>query len=222
MPTFRHSGNRGFTLTELMMGMLVTSLVLAALAAFVDAVAVGWEASDGTQDAALEAHQAYQRLDHYLSSALYVAQPMVGSTSTAIFFWANDNWNSGGVNAGDECPEFGEMNLIEYDSSTNTIWLYQPISGSAMSANQFSNACARQTYADIISSGAIALFLSQNFCSQIPLAHDVTSATFDVVGTDSTTQRPIVEMNLIFQKDSQTITQYGTVTLRAPSTRPSP
>ena len=212
----------GFTLAELMIGMLVTALVLSALAAFVNAVAVGWEESDGTQDAALEAHQAYQRIDHYLSSALYIAQPLVGTNSTSVFYWANDDWDSGGVSAGDESPELGEMNLIQYDSTTDTIWLYQPIAASAMSADQFSTACVPQTYADISGASEPALFLSTLFYTRIPLAHDVTSATFDAIGSDSASQRPLVEMNLTFAKDGQTITQYGTVTLRAPSTRPSP
>jgi len=217
----RRSARRGFTLAELMIGMLVTVLVLSAMAAFVSAVAEGWNQSDGTQDLALEAHQAYQRVDHYLSSALYVAQPASGASSS-VFFWANDKWNYNGVNAGDECPELGEMELIQYDSTTNTLWLYEPIAASAMSSNQLSAASAAQTYSEITGSSEEATFLADQFYTQIPLAHDVTSATFDSVGNSSAGQRPLVELTLVFSKNGQTLTQYGTVTLRAPSTQPSP
>jgi type II secretory pathway component PulJ len=224
-----HRRRTGFTLAELMIGMLVTALVLAALAAFTSAVAEGWNQSDGTQDAALEAHQAYQRLNHYLSSALYIAQPQAGSSSTSVFFWANDNWNSDGINAGDECPELGEMNLIQFDSTTNTIWLYQPIAPTAMNSSALTAASTPQTYSEITATSAPAAFLADEFYTQIPLAHDVTSASLDCIGINSTTQRPIVEVTMTLSKTdaatgqtTSTFTQYGSITLRAPTTQPSP
>src|SRR5580704_10727781 len=124
MKTSTRTIRRGFTLVELMLGLAITALVMAALAAFVGAVGQGWEGSDGTQDAALEARQAYVRVQNQLSSALYVGQVMAGSldgsaaTPGGVFYWAQDT-------NGDAGPQTGEMALIQHDPTTQTLWLYE-------------------------------------------------------------------------------------------------
>jgi prepilin-type N-terminal cleavage/methylation domain-containing protein len=216
---------RAFTLAELLIGLAVTAIVLTALATFTMAVAQNWTSDDGTQQLATQSGQIYNRVSFNLASAKYIAQVQAGSldgtasTPGSVYYWAADDWN--GIS--DEAPEVGEMALIQHDPTTGTLWLYAPINASAMNASQLSAAGTPLTYANITDPAWPATFKSLSYVTRTALATSVTGAVFAVNWMNSTTQRPVVECTLVLNRGTQSpVTQYCTITLRSPSTQPSP
>lgn len=213
----------GFTVVEMLIGMVITSLVLAALAGISLSVTQSWAESDGTQTLGLQSQQVYARVRHYLSSAKYIGLVNAGSlTGTAsppasIFFWASDNW----LGISDGAPEIGEMMEIVHDPTTDTLWLYQPIPAASMNAAQLAAAGTVLTNAEINSQTWATNFESLSYVTQTALGTSVTGCTFDAQYLTSTTQRPVVEVSLVLNRAPQTAsTQYGSVLLRAPTTQP--
>jgi prepilin-type N-terminal cleavage/methylation domain-containing protein len=220
-----HHRFRGFTLAELLLGLAVTAIVLTALATFTIALAQNWTSQDGTQQLQVQSDQIYQRLRFNLASAKYIAQVQAGSldgsatTPGSVYYWAVDDWQ--GVS--DEAPEVGEMALIQHDPTTGTLWLYQPIAYSAMTTAQQTNAATTLTHANLIDPTWPATFKALDYVTATALGTSVTGALFTVNWMSSTTQRPVVECTLVLNRGTQTqATQYGSVTLRAPYTQPSP
>jgi prepilin-type N-terminal cleavage/methylation domain-containing protein len=213
---------RGFTFIELMIGMVITAMVLAAMAAVMDSVAQGWQAGSVSQSTQMPANQIYNRVQKILSGAKFVILPSEGSSGSSIIFWANDNLIP------DSTVEAGELGMIEYDSSTSSLYLYeaQPnLSGAQLTA--------AQTILDWSSLQELtpAMIQSWTYMQPTPLggpgttgnasALQVTGASFYVAGLSDTNQLPIVEFALNFSKNGQNITLYNSTTLRGPSTQPN-
>lgn len=206
--------------------MSISAIVLSALAVVMLSVSAGWQASDGTQSLEVQSAQVNARVRYYLSSAKYIgavsAGSLNGSASTPgyVFFWSYDGWK-GQQDAG---PEIGEMMLIAHDPSTQTLWLYEPIPYASMSNAYQTAASQGLTWANIDSSSWVNTFesLTTSYVQKIAIGHNVAGATFAVDWPTSTTQRPVVEYNLVFDRSPQgSATQYDTVMLRAPTTQPN-
>jgi type II secretory pathway pseudopilin PulG len=217
------SMRRAFTVLELLIGMVVMVIVLAALSAISLSVVQGWEQADGTQTLELQSEQIYTRVRHYLSSAKYIglvdAGSLTGTVSppATIFFWANDDW----LGVSDGAPEIGEMAEIAHDPTTNTLWLYQPIPAASMNATQLAAAGTVLTDAEITSSTWATNFQTLSYVTKTAIGTDVLGCVFDAQYLISTTQRPVVEVDLVLSRPPQAdSTQYGSVVLRAPTTQP--
>lgn len=216
------AGNcRGFTFVELMMGLVITTLIMAGIAAIMSSVADAWEEGRITQSTQLQANLIQQRVQRILSSAKYVVVPSDGTSSTNIIFWANDNLIA------DSTAEAGEMGLIELDSTTHSLNLWEAmpsIPGADLAAAQAQfNWTALQT----ITASALKTWPYMQ-CTTLggpggsgnANALQVNSASFYAMNLGSTTQLPVVEFSLGFAKNGQNVTLYGTTTLRAPTTQP--
>ena len=213
-----------FTFPELMIGLVVTSLVLTALAAVTTAVAQGWNAADGTQAVQLQSAQVYARTRAALAGAKYVAQVHAGSPDGSaspaggVFYWAYDGWGG----AADGGPQVGEMALIEHDPATQTLWLYQPIPVASMTASQVVRAATSLASTDLADPAWPANFKALDFVGPpTALGRYVSGATFALHSMDSTTETPVVEFTLAFTRGNQSSTQYGVAALHAPTTRPN-
>jgi Tfp pilus assembly protein PilV len=215
----------GFTLAETLIGLAVTAIVLTALATFTLAIAQNWTVDDGTQQLQAQSDQIYQRVRFNLASAKYIAQVQTGSldgsaaTPGSVYYWAVDDWR--GVS--DEAPQVGEMALIQHDPTTGTLWLYQPIAYAKMTGAQQTAASTTLTYANLTDPTWPATFKALNYVTATALGTSVTGAVFALNWMNSTTQRPVVECTLVLNRGTQSqSTQYGSTTLRAPYTQPSP
>jgi prepilin-type N-terminal cleavage/methylation domain-containing protein len=214
---------RGFTFVELLMGLVITAFIMAGLAAIMSSVADAWEEGRITQSTQLQANLIDQRLQRILSSAKYVVLPASG-TSGSVIFWANDDLIA------DSTVEAGELGLIEVDSSTNSLNLWEAIPSSSMTPAQLSAAETELNWASLQTVTAAEL-KSWSYMQCTTLggpgssgnvnALQVTGSSFYAANLTSTSQLPLVEYSLTFQKNGQDVTLYGTTTLRAPTTQPS-
>ncbi|MGA3065312.1 MAG: prepilin-type N-terminal cleavage/methylation domain-containing protein [Tepidisphaeraceae bacterium] len=212
----------GFTFIELMIGLVITAMVLAAMAAVMTSVAEGWQAGSISQSTQMQANQIYARVQKILSGAKYVILPTDGGSGSSILFWANDDLIA------DSTVEAGELGLIQLDSATNTLYLYEAapnLTGSQLAAAQTPlNWSTLQTLTP-------SQFISWSYIQPTPLggpgtsgnpnALQVTGANFFVTGLGSTTQLPIIEFSLSFDKNGQSATLYNSTTMRGPTTQPN-
>src|SRR5262249_21866611 len=84
----------GFTLFELVLGMMIPALVTAPSAALLSAVAQGWKASDSSSDNSLTIMQTHQRLQRVLRAAKQIGAcrtgAIEGSSSGCVLLWKAD------------------------------------------------------------------------------------------------------------------------------------
>jgi hypothetical protein len=220
---FVHSRS-AFTVLEMILAISISSVVLAAMATMTLSVSRGWTALDGTQSLQIQSALSYNRIRYHLSSAQYIGGVVPGSmtptptTAGSVFYWAYDGLN--GVSDGK--PEVGEMALIQHDTTTNTIWLYQPIAYSSMTTTQQTSANVVISYASMIDPTWPATFKALSYVTKTALARNVQGAIFNAMWLTSTAQRPAVEFTLLINRAPQpAATQYDIAVLRAPNTQPN-
>lgn len=217
----RHS-NRGFTFVELCLGLVVTSLVMAALASFSMAMASAWKSAEETQALTLRANQAVFRIEKEIRNARLVGACRLGSSDgsaagAAVILWKVDTNNDGYIQ-GDECE------MILHDTTNHSLILYP--TGFADSAGTWS--CSGTFSASTV--------LGQFPTNRTPktMVHGVYGAVFETSNTTSTVNSPSLGFALKMMVDesssststvsgggSQQIIANGTATVRAPIARPT-
>jgi type II secretory pathway component PulJ len=225
----RRTPQRGFLLVELLIGLMIMALVMLGAAAIMEAVAQGWTDQDITRSTQLQANQTYIRVQNALMGAKYVGYPSSVSSGDSVFFWQNTNVHdllSPSPYVSD--PYAGEMALLQYDSATKTLWLYQ------VPASQASNPLAQVILAqsDIIQPAKATWFTQQPFVEKQALGGpgngvddgtrlDVEGFQASVSSLGALTQLPVVEYSISFARgDGTNLTLYNTTTLRGPTTQP--
>ena len=222
-----HRADGGFLLVELLVGLVIVALVMLGAAAIMQASASGWNDQDITRSTQMQANQTYLRVQRALEGAKYIGYS--SSSPSSVFFWQNDNF--GGV---ENCDPFvGEMALLQFDSTTNTLWLYTCLSPSQMNASQQTAAKQTWTLADIDSASTVTQFTTNyNFVQKQALGGpgdepndgtrmQVEGFNVSVNSLGSTTQLPVVEYSISFlQNDGTTLTLYNTTTIKGPTTQP--
>jgi hypothetical protein len=227
--------SRGFLLVELLMGLVIVALVMLGSAAIMGAVAEGWNDQDVTRSSRLQANQTYIRVQNAMQGAKYVGYSNTGSvdgssTPGSIFFWQNDNF--GGVEASDPC--IGEMALIQFESATNTLWLYQCLPKSQMTNAQKTQAAQQWTLSQINQSATATQFTQlYSFVQKQALGGPgsqpndgtrlaVQGFLVSVHSLSSTSQLPVIEYAIGFARtsDDENLTLYNSTTIRGPTTQP--
>src|SRR5690606_37665752 len=108
---------RGFTAVELMMGLAITGLVMAALAAVMFSVAQGWRAAELTQVGAVSESVAMGRIARTLREARAVGPPRTfADGSIGMMYWAEDVGD-------DRQKKISEMATLEFDPSKRVVRL---------------------------------------------------------------------------------------------------
>jgi type II secretory pathway pseudopilin PulG len=216
--SLRHRG--GFTLMELVIGMMVTALVTAASAALLSAVAQGWTQSDTAQDNSLAIIQTHMRLQRVLRSAkqlgLCKTGAIEGSSAASILIWKGD------ANL-DSQVQFSELALLEHDPADGVIRYYEVVYPSNWTVAQQAAADTPALANDeIYDESAIDSFKAIAYVQATVLARGVTGAEFHRYDS-STTVRPSLDYVLKFpgSNGSDARLEYGSVTVRTPSTLPS-
>src|SRR2546423_9591081 len=103
----------GFTFVELMIGLVVTALVMGALAGLTTAVAQGWKQGDTTQTTTNVTTQTHLRVKRYLRAARLLGYCEVGSLDNPNCAQAAELFWKGDANA-DNQIQFSELALLEY------------------------------------------------------------------------------------------------------------
>lgn len=116
---------RALTLIELVMGLSIMAIVLAALGAFTTAASQGWQNSDQAQNENAIIQRTSKQIERVVGEALYVVQVANVSKlnrSGYLFLWSED----GITGSANGVAEIGEMVLLEYVPLENAVWLYRP------------------------------------------------------------------------------------------------
>ena len=217
----RRRPRAAMTLVELSMGLVVTSMVMAALASFWFAVARTWNSSSA-QSASLGGNLAAIRMENAIRQAKYLIQYRAGSVDGAasptarLFYWAADNWPS----ARDEAPQLAELALIEHDAVGKRLYLYQAIPWASMSTDQRNRAGGVPSWTELSQTGTADTFKTYDFVTKTVFAEGVAGAMF-YVPPESSTTRQMLEHAITTQRGNQNSVEYGTASLRSPTTKPS-
>lgn len=210
---------RAFTLVELCFGLIVTSMVMAAVAAFLLAVAQGWRYSDQVETTSMHAWQATVRLVRAVQGARLIGAVSPGDifgatpTPAAVIVWTRDTNGDGAI-------QEAECAMIEHDDVQRVLRLYPAGQGDATTVVPW------------------VTFTGQNILSKFkvgrtwrPIAVGVERACFAPHGTTGTALSPSLEytMKIIAKGTSagqedvedSSVLEYGTCVVRAPGKQPA-
>lgn len=234
----------GFTFVELLLGMVITAMVLSALAAFCASLAKSIGDSDDSQSLFLTANQAALRVQNMVRSARCFGLVRAGSTTGAtsphagFLIWKNDD----GQNPG--CIDYEELAWVEQNPAyqpdpigspatviPNALVLYECPPVSQMTAGQLatlsaldsrsSTNAARLDYNAITSSSTPETFKGLSVVKSRLLARGVTAGAFAARLPLSSTEVPSLEFTLIFQRNGYTEVKYASAAIRSPIIQPN-
>ena len=112
----------------MLIGMVITSIALAALAAVTFAVGVNWRTAEAVESSYMAGSQINARFGQYFRAAAKLGASHAGTltssgTAAAMFFWKGDVESVTYPN-GDGKIEFNEIGLIAYDQASEEVRLY--------------------------------------------------------------------------------------------------
>ena len=223
------------TLVELSIGLLVTSIVLAALSALWYAVARTWTQNTGSQGTALTAAHANGRMEQLVRESKYLIQYRRGSlnpktsTQTAqVLFWKYDGWNPYALRGNEDkvsdarpdgAAQMAELALLEHDPETRRLYLYQALPADKMSLDQGTRAGMVATWTELTASDMLETFKKYDFVQRQVFCEAVDGALFNIPSWDRNA-RPGVEYTLRLVRGRDHSVSYGLASLRGPTTRP--
>ena len=108
--SFSHPARRGLTLLELILGISITTLITAAIAAMCGSVATGITTRHDARSVMLRANAVQTRLAAYIAPA----RSILDVTDTTAVIWFNDNRESNTVHA-------SEIRWITFDQSSHSL-----------------------------------------------------------------------------------------------------
>lgn len=217
---------RGMTVIELSMGLLVTGMVMASLAAVWSAVGQTWSNTSSSQQVSLSGNQAGLRLEDRLRQSKYICQYTSGSQDSSaskaasVLLWKSDTWSVAPATSADGKPQLGELLLIEHSVSDQKVYVYEPIASSAMDASQKSRAGGVATWSDLSASTTPTTFKTYDFVRKKTLAESVGGMIL-YVPAQTTNARQSMEFTLKISRGGITSVVYGTGALRGPTTKPT-
>lgn len=209
----------GFTMIELFFGLLITSLVMGAVATFSLAMGKAWQRSEEIESLTLRARQATVRIAQLVRDAKLLVTHRAGSLDgtaaqpAAVIIWTRDT-------NGDGLIQGAELALIEHNTTLNQLVLYPGGQGDTVQS---------LTWALISDPTIITDFKKGRTANA--LARGVYGARFAVTSATSTSLRPTFEFSLKFWHEKtvgggttsvgEPYTEYGTCVVRAPKQVPS-
>jgi hypothetical protein len=211
---------------ELVIGMMVTALIMAAIGALMTSVARGWDQSIHAQNGANTVFQLHLRMQNLFRTARQLGACQCGSIEggggdeAAILFWKGDT-------NGDGVIQFSEAALLEHRAGATladdelVLWQVQYPAGMNQAAidaaDQPGDAERDDWIYDKNGVSAIARFRANPFLCTEPtvIARYVTGCELHTVDS-STTVRPQLEylVNIVKDDGGGTETEYGTVAVR--------
>ena len=207
------------------MGMIITALVMGAIAALLSAVAMGWEQSGQTQSSSVYRVQAHVRLQRILKGVKQLGATRKGSingntTPAAVMVWKGDDNLDGKV-------QFSELGLLVHEGLVGTSDGYlsfydvaYPTYWTAAQRTAADNTPPVVTQADVYKDSSIDTFRTMAYVRKTVVARNLVGVAFTRTdGADIT--RPSLDYVLKFDKDNDIQVEYGTSSVRTPSTLPA-
>jgi prepilin-type N-terminal cleavage/methylation domain-containing protein len=214
----------GFTLLELMIGMVITSLVMTAVAAVLSAVGQGWKQNGTVQSTSNGTVQTHLRVQRLIKSAHQLGAYRVGAISgtatlpAAIMMWKSDANHDNKV-------QFSELALLIHDDpaggGNGSVIYYDVLYPTTWTAAQ-KTAADTPALADdeIYKDSNIDTFKNLSNVRATTIAKDVIGVEFRKIDGSSVV-RPAFEYLVSLQKNGKTELEYGTVAVRTPTTLPT-
>ncbi len=197
---------RGFTFVELCLGLLVTTLVMAAVASFALAAAQSWKHSEQTNSAVIRARQAAIRITRIVQNCELigaVGEPVtVGEDPATVILWVQDTNHDGLIQA-------AECGMLERDPDERVLKFYPPGQGDAVTPLPWL----------IFSTTGILVNFKVGRDSQ-PIARNVDEACFKVYSPSDASRSPSLEFKLTVSDETCSVVEYGACTVRAPAKQP--
>jgi prepilin-type N-terminal cleavage/methylation domain-containing protein len=209
MPNIRR---RGFTLVELSMGMLIMTVILAALGGLALAMSSGWKATETQDGLQVARRQTSTQMYYNVRSAKFIGVASADDTSSsgpgpgmkgaAVMFWKGDK------DPGTTMYAY-QVGLIEHDIESATLRLYQ--------LPQTANGAMTPFKAgDIDDSSDVENFRKLPGINCQIIGRNVYDVTFKVLPASSSRQAQSLEFHIKYKSGEQEQLEYGTATVRGP------
>lgn len=205
--------------------MVITSVLMLALATFATAASSGWKHSDDEFKTRNADSRSVAQMQDALSKMLCVVQVNPGDTAGGaayLFCWQKDSFGG----SADKKAQFGEMALIEYEPSTKAVWLYQVKNVSAMTASELT-AAGSESWGDYTSPAIVTYFKTSSIVApRTPLVGGFFGSSnggIQVVAAQfarftATNGKPLASYRLLLGDSIASVAAYGNVALRAAQT----
>jgi hypothetical protein len=219
------------TLLELCIGLIITSMIVAALGTFCFAVAQTWGQNSGVQATTLTASHATARVEQTLRETKYLLQYRPGSldgatsgSSAQLLFWHRDFWNNsdpaGKTQVSDGSVQIAELALLEHDPVDHRLYLYEPLPPDQMNLEQQGRAGKVVSWSELNAGTTPATFKTYDFVRKQVFCEAVDGAVLNIPAWGRNA-RPSLEFTLRLSRGGDKSVVYGLVSLRGPTTRPS-
>jgi hypothetical protein len=211
--------HRAFTVVEMCFGLLVTSLVMAAVATFLLAVAQSWRYSDQVETTSMHAWQATVRLVRTVQDARLIGAVSPGDLGgptpnpAAVVVWTKDTNGDGAI-------QEAECAMVEHDDVQKVLRLYPAGQGDATTVVPW-----------ITFTGYAMIDKFKVGRTWRPIAIGVERVRFAPHGVTGATLSPSLEYTMKIaarapsagQKDVEgsSVLEYGTCVVRAPGKQPA-
>ena len=211
MYRLRNKSRGGFTLVELMMGLLVMSIIFAALAGLALAMSKGWSATSTQDNLQVARRQTSTQMYYNVRSAKFIGAATADNSNTsggsssqgaAVIFWKGDK-DPGSV------MYAYQIAVIEHDIPTSTLRLYQ-LPQSAPGAMTEFKGC------DVDDSGDVDKFKKMTGVTCQVIGRNVSSVSFKMLPAGGTRQSQQLEFQIRYKSGDQEQLEYGTATVRVP------
>lgn len=216
----RRALKTGFTFIELCLGLVITTLVMGAMAAFSMAMATAWRSAETTQSLTLRGHHAMMRIESEVRNSRLVGVCRTGSSEgvgsgAAVMLWKIDT-NGDGFIQGNECE------MIAHDPTTRRLLLYP---------SGYADGVGTWSYSGTFTNSAVLTQFPTNR-PPLTLANGIYGAVFQTSGTSGTTYSPSLKFALkmmvndeqgdrpIVGGGARLMVEHGTATVRAPLATP--
>ena len=202
---------RGFTIVELSMGLLVMSIIFAAMAGLAVAMSNGWKATETQDNLQVARRQTSTQMYYNIRSAKYIGSASAdnsggATTGASVIFWKGDK------DPGKVMYAY-QIAVIEHDIPTATLRLYQLPQTAGGAMTEFKDC-------DVDDTGDIDKFKKlPGIVSQV-IGRNVASVTFKMLPISTTRQSQALEFQIRYKSGEQEQLEYGTATVRVPQAPP--
>jgi prepilin-type N-terminal cleavage/methylation domain-containing protein len=212
MIRLRNISRNGFTIVELTMGLLVVSIILAALAGLALAMSNGWQATQTQDNLQIARRQTSTQIYRKVRSAKYIGVATPDNANSgggsemgkgaAVFFWMGE------TDPGKTMYAY-QLAVMEHDMSSATLRLYQLPQTASGAMTEFKGC-------DIDDSGDVEKFKQLSGVTCQIIGRNISSATFKVLPVSNTRATQSLEFQINYKSGDQEQPEYGTATVRGP------
>jgi hypothetical protein len=196
------------------MAMVVTAMVMSALATFTLAMCSAWQSAGQVQTLTMIGNQVVLRIQNEIKNARLLGACSAGSSNgsasgAAIMIWKSDT-------NGDGLIQGSEVEMIYHDTANNQLMLYSGTSADTATWS-YSTVFTNSTVINTFKTGRTPTLFAPR----------IYGAMFQTTDASSTTLKPNLQFALkLLTNDSspgtpQLYVQYGTATIRSPIAIPN-